>query len=97
MLKNIIDLINKRIVLFESFEQIYIFGSILQNNTKPKDIDILLLYSSYSKKLLVELKKIKHEFHSFQGTPFHFVALSLEEEAETSLLHRMNSTKLKIK
>lgn len=97
MIKNIVDLFKEKLVLFDSFEHIFIFGSILKENTKPNDIDVLLLYSIYSCELLTEFKTIKKEFNYFQEKPFNFTALSIKEEAETGFLNKLNSNPLQIK
>lgn len=97
MIKTIVDRFNEKLDLFKSFEHIFIFGSILKENCNPNDIDVLLVYSEYSNKLLTEFKKIKMEFNYFQEKPFKFIALSIKEEAEIAFLKKLNSNPLKIK
>ncbi|TGM74292.1 nucleotidyltransferase domain-containing protein [Leptospira mtsangambouensis] len=97
MIKTIVDQFTEKIVLFKSFEHIFIFGSILKENKKPNDIDVLLLYSEYSNQLLTEFRYIKKEFSYFQEKPFSFIALSIKEEAETGFLKKLNPNPLKVK
>ena len=44
---NMANYIKQNISLFESFDNVYLFGSILKDDVIPNDIDILLIYSEY--------------------------------------------------
>ena len=44
--------IRQNIYLFSLFENVYLFGSILDDSKFSNDIDLLLIYSSYSNRIL---------------------------------------------
>ena len=44
--------IRQNIYLFSSFENVYLFVSILDDSKSSNDIDLLLVYSSYSNRIL---------------------------------------------
>lgn len=96
MLNKTIIRIKDKIDLFDSFEHIYIFGSILIKKD-PNDIDVLLIYSDYSDKLLSEFKLIKNAYQTLCETPFNFTVLSSNEEQELNFLKKIDSQLLKIK
>lgn len=41
---NIVTLIQSNITLFEKFDKVYLFGSVVDDNKFPNDVDILLIY-----------------------------------------------------
>ena len=47
-LKNnyIVELIQNNIALFEQFDRVYLFGSVLDDHKEPNDVDILLIYTN---------------------------------------------------
>ena len=59
--KEISRLIKQHITLFENFNYVYLFGSLLDVNKVPNDIDILLIYSERSDSKLYR----NHIFNSF--------------------------------
>ena len=50
--------IRQNIYLFSLFENVYLFGSILDDSKFSNDIDLLLIYSSYSNRILDDLNQI---------------------------------------
>ena len=56
--KDMDNFIRKNIVLFNSFKNVYLFGSILNINKVPNDIDILLIYEKFSSDLIDEINII---------------------------------------
>ena len=58
-LDSIICLIKENQNFLSLFTEVYIFGSVL-NNSKYRDIDILLIYENVSPKLLSQKNKIKY-------------------------------------
>mgnify|MGYP000846528787 CR=1 FL=1 len=87
---NIINLIKKKINLFYSFNKVYIFGSILEKDKYSNDIDILLLYSSFSFNIQESIGKIKEYVERVTFYPVDIIALSLEEEKEINFIDRLN-------
>lgn len=98
MINEIIKKILKNIELFSSYDEIFIFGSILKNKKFPNDIDILLIYNYYSDKLLLEYINILNNCLEFNGIPFNFIALSRIEENELGFFRKIeNQNIIKIK
>jgi predicted nucleotidyltransferase len=94
---NISHLINQHIKLFNSFNNIYLFGSILNIEKTPNDIDILLIYSEYSNNIINDLNIICSVFANLSELPIDLTVLSVEEEKNTTFLKRLNSKYLKLK
>ena len=95
--KEISRLIKQHITLFENFNYVYLFGSILDFNKVPNDIDILLIYSERSDKIIHDLNFICSILEKECGLPVDFTVLSIEEERETNFLTRISSSYLKLK
>jgi predicted nucleotidyltransferase len=94
---NISHLISQHIKLFNSFKNIYLFGSILNIEKTPNDIDILLIYSEYSNNIINDLNIICSVFANLSELPIDLTVLSVEEEKNTTFLKRLNSKYLKLK
>ena len=94
---NISRLINQHIKLFNSFNNICLFGSILNIEKVPNDIDILLIYPEYSDVLINDLSIICSLFANLSELPIDLTVLSVEEEKDTKFLKRLNSKYLKLK
>ena len=84
-------------ILFNSFENIYLFGSILRSKKFPNDIDILLVYSKYSCKIITDLNSICSALEEISGIPVDLTVLSIEEEKDTKFLKRIHPLFLKLK
>ncbi len=85
------------IELFESFENVYLFGSIINEKKTPNDIDLLLIYKDFSSRLLIDLDKISVIFNQLYGYSFDLTVLSEYEEEESSFIIRLNSNYLRLK
>lgn len=94
---NISHLINRHIKLFNSFKNIYLFGSILNVGKTPNDIDILLIYKEYSNNIINDLNIIYSVFANLSELPIDLTVLSVEEEKDAMFLKRLNSRYLKLK
>ncbi|MDR0913750.1 MAG: nucleotidyltransferase domain-containing protein [Oscillospiraceae bacterium] len=90
-------LINQHIELFNSFNNIYLFGSLLSAEKNPNDIDILLIYSEFSNNIIDDLNIIYSSFANLSGFQIDLTVLSVEEEKDTNFLKRLNSKYLKLK
>ena len=90
-------LINRNMELFKSFKNIYLFGSILNAQKTPSDIDILLIYSEFTNSVISDLNIIYPVFSSLNKLPIDLTVLSVEEEKTTTFLKRLNSKYLKLK
>jgi len=96
-INNISYLMNQHIELFNSFTNIYLFGSVLNTEKAPNDIDILLIYSEYSNTIMKDLDIISSMFIKLNKLPTDLTVLSVEEEENTKFLKRLNSKYLKLK
>ncbi|EAC5438354.1 MULTISPECIES: nucleotidyltransferase domain-containing protein [Listeria] len=94
---NITNNLKANITLFNSFENVYLFGSILCRENIPNDIDLLLIYSAYSKKILDDLNYIESTLSLVFNLPVDLTVLSIEEEKNTRFLQKINSSYLKLK
>lgn len=91
------DRIEENIRYFDSFDHIYIFGSILNSECIPNDIDILLIYREYSEKVIKDFDSICTCFIQLDGLYVDFTVLSNLEEQESKFLERLSGKYLKIK
>lgn len=94
---NISQFIKQHIILFNSFKNVYLFGSILQTSTVPNDIDILLIYSGDSSKVIYELNSIRSRLETISGLSIDLTVLSIEEEKDTKFLEKITPYHLKLK
>lgn len=83
--------------LFDSFKNVYLFGSIIDEKRIPNDIDLLLIYEDFSSKILLDLDKINIIFNQLYGLCFDLTVLSECEEDESCFISRLNSNYLRIK
>ena len=84
-----VDLIEKHVSLFSLFSKVYIFGSSI-NSKYPNDIDLLLIYKSYSNVIQQEKNTISSFFEELSGLPIDITILSEEEVEETKFLERLS-------
>lgn len=97
IIDNITQLIRQHMILFDAFDNVYLFGSILNVNKIPNDIDILLIYSKYSSKITIELSFIRTALEEISGLPVDLTVLSIEEEKDTEFLKKIYPIFLKLK
>lgn len=96
--KNIvINTIKNNMVLFRSFNSIYLFGSVLYDEKTPNDIDLLLIYSKYSNNINDELTVISRVLENTCGLYVDFTVLSEVEEKEICFLNRIYPSYIKLK
>lgn len=95
--KAIIKQLKENKELFEYFEHVYLFGSVLELNNRYNDIDILLIYREYSTEMKQRLKQIDNELEKVCKSTIDLTVLSYEEEKEVQFLKRLKTNYLKIK
>lgn len=95
--KRIIQKIINHIELFNSFINVYLFGSIIKGEKNPNDIDLLLIYKDFSYDILIDINNINYIFNKFYGISFDLTILSENEEKETEFIIRLNSKYLRLK
>lgn len=98
-LKNnyIVELIKNNITLFEQFDRVYLFGSVLEEDKEPNDVDILLIYRQYTNKTTKEINRVLNCLEYLLGISVDLTALSTEEEKDTQFLNRIMPHVLKLK
>jgi len=92
-----LNLIKQNITLFEPFDNIFLFGSILNPVKNSHDIDILLLYSNYSEQLIENVNHIYNILNKISKLPVDLTVLSFAEEKELKFLKKQKSYYLKVK
>lgn len=98
-LKNnyIVELIQNNIALFEQFDRVYLFGSVLDDHKEPNDVDILLIYNQYTTKITEEISRVLSSLENLLGMAIDLTVLSVEEEKDTQFLNRIKPHVLKLK
>jgi len=74
--------------LFIDFEEVYLFGSLLQNKIS-NDIDIILIYENLSQYIISSMKNIKMEIENRTNIPVDLTILSKQELLETKFLKKI--------
>lgn len=98
-LKNnyIVKLIHNNITLFEQFDRVYLFGSVLDDCKEPNDVDILLIYNQYTTKIADEVRSVLFSLENLLGIAVDLTVLSVEEEKDVKFLNRIMPHVLKLK
>ena len=89
--------IRQNIYLFSLFENVYLFGSILDDSKFSNDIDLLLIFSCYSNRILDDLNQISSVLETMYRLPVDFTVLSIEEEKDIEFLRRIYPKYIKLK
>ena len=89
--------IRENVTLFDLFDEVYLFGSVLDGTKKPNDVDLLLIYSDYSDVMIDEIKKISHLLERLIGLAVDLTILSTEEVCDTQFLGRISQQCMKLK
>ena len=92
-----IEIIKSNLHLFESFEKVFLFGSVLDSTRFPNDIDILVIYKEYTNEIQNEITKISKILEEKTGLPIDFTVLSVEEERSTSFLEKVGPNNIELK
>lgn len=83
--------------IFHFFDEVYLFGSSLNYSQYSNDIDLLLVYKSYSKQIESERKIITSTLEKLFEKYIDIIILSEEELKETKFLERLHSPYKKLK
>lgn len=94
---DIIELVRKHILPFDSFKQVFLFGSTLDLNAISNDIDILIIYAEYSNEFGNDLILFSNELEKESDMFIDITSLSVEEEREIKFLDRIKHRCLKLK
>ena len=88
MHQSIVNIVKEHLFLLKDIEHAYLFGSLLDANKKPNDIDVLIIYSDYTDKIRKQLQEFAKALKSDSGLPVDLTVLSYEEEKEVQFLKR---------
>lgn len=90
MQNEVINAIQRRLSSLDIFKHIYLFGSMLDVNKFPNDIDILLIYDVYSDEVRQKAHHIKKLLEDEFELPVDLTLLSINEEKEVDFLSRIH-------
>jgi len=69
--------------------EVWVFGSALQANHEPKDVDVYVKYVDGNSKLIPNLKRdVQHGFAEHFSVPLHMLFLNHSESDEAALFLR---------
>ena len=94
---NILEIIKTHEALFFFFLRVYLFGSAMRLGCIPHDIDILIIYTSYSQEIENASLEASTVLQKETGLPIDLTMLSVEEEKDTEFLKKIAPHYLKIK
>ena len=94
---NVVTLMRENMGLFEQFDKVYLFGSVLDNSNVPNDVDILLIYSACSDIIIEKINRILISLEELLDVSVDLTVLSLEEERDTRFLNRISPRYLQLK
>lgn len=94
---DIVELLKKNITLFEQFDEVYLFGSVLDGHNEPNDVDLLLIYTQNLDEVIERIGVITTVLEKLIGKPVDLTVLSDEEEKDTQFLKRIRLHSLKLK
>lgn len=86
---SIVNIVKEHLFLLKDIEHAYLFGSVLDANKKPNDIDVLIIYTDYTDKTRKQLQEFAKALESDIGLPVDLTVLSIEEEKEVQFLKRI--------
>lgn len=94
---NIVTLIQSNITLFEKFDKVYLFGSVLDDNKFPNDVDILLIYGEGSDEIIDDIDSLIISLQNLLDISVDLTVLSAEEEQDTQFLNRISPRYINLK
>lgn len=94
---NIVTLIQSNITLFEKFDKVYLFGSVVDDNKFPNDVDILLIYGEGSDEIIDDIDSLIISLQNLLDISVDLTVLSAEEEQDTQFLNRISPRYINLK
>lgn len=76
-------------------EQVYVFGSVLEQNKTPSDIDLLIVYFEYSDTMQRRINEFGKQLEKESRLPVDITILSVEEEKQVCFLEKVRAIQLK--
>ena len=96
-MNNIEKIILQHKKIFHFFNEVYLFGSAINDSRYFNDIDLLLIYTKYSHRIMIEKKILSKYLEKLFKINIDITILSKEELNQTKFLDRLNSSYRKIK
>lgn len=90
MRDDVINVIQNKLSAFNIFKHVYLFGSVLNVDRVPNDIDILLIYDVYTDEVIQKANHIKKLLEEEFEIPVDLTLLSVNEEKEVGFLSRIH-------
>ena len=94
---NVVTLIQSNITLFEKFDKVYLFGSVLDDNKFPDDVDILLIYDEGADEIIDDINSVIISLQNLLDISVDLTVLSAEEEQDTQFLNRISPRYINLK
>lgn len=88
--KRTVEILNQNMNLFRVFDHVFLFGSVLKDGKFPRDIDLLLVYSTYRYEISEEMNRITAILNRELLIPIDLLVLSSKELEETDLLKKIH-------
>ena len=95
MHNNFVEIAKRHSASLRNVKSVYVFGSVLDSNKIPNDIDILIIYCEYTDTTQMEIESFAGKLEAEINLPIDITALSCEEEREVHFLNRIKSLQLK--
>ena len=90
LLSKLYEFFADNISFFKDFEHVYLFGSILKEDSYPHDIDLLLIYPEYNSNIIGDIKLLSFVLEREIALQLDLTVLSREELVDTQFLNRIN-------
>ena len=89
MHNTVIESIRRNLDSLSAIKHLYVFGSVLESNSIPNDIDILLIYDEYTDAVKDSSNSLKNILETEFELPVDLTVLSDNEEKEVGFLDRV--------
>ena len=91
MHNEVIEVIRRNLASLSVIKHLYVFGSVLESNSIPNDIDILLIYDEYTDAVKDSSNRLKNILETEFELPVDLTVLSDNEEKEVGFLDRVRA------
>lgn len=89
MYENICSHIKRRLSLFKFFDEVYLFGSSINEDIYSNDIDLLLVYSVDKEIIVTEVENILSVLYKCFQKPIDITVLSDDELRDCCFLQKI--------
>jgi predicted nucleotidyltransferase len=96
-MNKLFKIISDHIDIFNSFTEVYLFGSVIQSNKEPNDVDLLLVYEKYSDEILDAKNMIESFLKNLLVLNIDATILSEQELEQTGFIEKIAFTYKRLK